>query len=97
MNLHLQMIPNEIQMKIFSYLQTPVAKLIQDEYDVYENDSYTDFYTEYGSPCNLTSSECISFSDYYFEKLYDPHSFNSYLYKEIIIQKSQNARKKLHR
>lgn len=68
-------LPKEIVSKILLYLQCPVSKLIKDEINIYENDhnyDYTKIYRKY------YIKNILSFSNYYFDKRYDPFEYDSY-------------------
>jgi hypothetical protein len=72
--MNMQDLPNEIIKMIFLYLQSPEAKLIKDELNIYEKDhnqSYTKIVKFY------YIKNIISFSDYYFDKLREPHEYLS--------------------
>lgn len=68
-------LPVELVRKIFLYLRCPVAKLIKDEIDIYEEDhhwEYTKMYKMY------FIKNILLFNDYYFDKRCDPREYYSF-------------------
>jgi hypothetical protein len=64
----LPVLPIEIVNKIFLYLQSPVAKIIKDEIEIYEEDhnwEYTKIYRYY------LIKNIMSFDNYYFDKVFE--------------------------
>jgi len=80
----LPVLPIEIVNKIFLYLQSPVAKIIKDEIEIYEEDhnwEYTKIYRYY------LIKNIMSFDNYYFDKRLDPDlykSFDDKMYREML-------------
>jgi len=69
-------LPNEIICKILLYLQCPIAKLIKDEIEIYEEDhniDYTKMYKKY------YIKNILPFYWYYFDKRDNPTEYESYL------------------
>ena len=74
-------LPVEIVSKILLYLQCPVAKLIKDEIDIYEEDHnmyYTKIYRLY------YIKNIMPFNCYYFDKMCDPYDYASYMREKMI-------------
>ena len=68
-------LPIEIVNKILLYLQSPIAKIIKDEIEIYEEDhnwEYTKIYRYY------LIKNIMSFDNYYFDKRLDPDLYKSY-------------------
>ena len=73
-------LPIDIVSKILLYLQTPVAKLIKDEIEIYEEDHnmyYTKIYRLY------YIKNIMPFNCYYFDKRFDPCEYNSYMNEKM--------------
>ena len=70
-------LPDEIIKMVFLYLQSPEAKMISDEVNIYEQDH--NYYITKQSGYYLVKS-VMSFSDYYFDRLREPYEYDS-LYK----------------
>ena len=67
-------LPYEIMNMIFLYLQSPEARMIKDEFKIYETD-HNDHYTKITGYYLVKS--IISFSDYYFDKRREPFEYES--------------------
>ena len=68
-------LPIEIVSKIFLYLQCPVAKLVKNEIEMYEEDhnyDYTRIYKKY------YIKNIMPFYDYYFDRISDPRNYTSF-------------------
>ncbi len=75
-------LPDEIVRMIFLYLQNPEAKLISNEYKIYEKD-HNYYYTKQSGYYLIKS--IMPFSEYYFDRLKEPYEYNSfYEYPEHI-------------
>jgi len=71
----LNLLPKEIMSKILLYLECPIAKLIKNEIKYYEEDhnwgltkTYRMYYVK----------NIFDFSNYYFDRLYEPYEYSSY-------------------
>jgi hypothetical protein len=87
----MKLLPNEIIAIIFQYLQCPLAKIIKDEINSYENDyktserNYNSYFIRIHNIYYVKNS--YSFSHYYFDKLKEPYDYKSYqlkLYEKLI-------------
>ena len=72
----LSILPIEILGKIFLYLQCPVAKLIKDEIQVYQEDYYWDITL---ADRRLYVKGEMPFYNYYFDKIRNPCDYNSFM------------------
>jgi len=79
-------LPSEIVSKIFLYLQCPVAKLIQNEIDVYEVDHHWEYTKMYKK---FYIKNILLFYDYYFDKRIDPYLYDSFMREEMIEELSE--------
>lgn len=82
-------LPIEIVSKVLLYLQTPVAKLIKDEIEIYEEDhnmDYTRIYKKY------YIKNIMPFYCYYFDKRFDPSEYNSYMREQMITELYEQCR-----
>jgi hypothetical protein len=83
-------LPKEILSKILLYLECPVAKLIKNEINYYNEDhnwEYTKMFKRY------YVKNFMDFSVYYFDRLNEPESFKSYydrMNDEIMIYEDNN-------
>ena len=68
-------LPDELIRMIFLYLENPEARLIKDEFAVYQTDHnyYYTVTTGYYLIKNI-----FSFSDYYFDKIREPYEYKSF-------------------
>ena len=77
----LSSLPIEIVGKIFLYLRCPIAKIIKDEIEIYEDDhnwEYTKIYRMY------YIKNILPFYCYYFDKKIDPYYYGSYLKEQMV-------------
>ena len=77
----LSSLPIEIVGKIFLYLRCPIAKIIKDEIEIYEEDHnmyYTKIYRLY------YIKNIMPFNCYYFDKRFDPYEYDSYYERKMI-------------
>jgi hypothetical protein len=82
-------LPIEIVSKILLYLQSPVAKLIKDEIEIYEEDhhwEYTKMYKMY------YIKNIMPFYCYYFDKRDDPYDYDSYHREKMIKELYEQCR-----
>ncbi len=73
--MNIQHLPDVLINMIFLYLQSPEAKIIKDEINIYEKDhnqSYTNIVNFY------YIKDILSFSDYYFDKIREPFDYKSW-------------------
>ena len=85
----LSKLPAEIVSQIFLYLRCPIAKLIKDEIDIYEEDHnmyYTKIYRLY------YIKNIMPFNCYYFDKRFDPSEYNSYMNEKMIEELYEQCR-----
>jgi hypothetical protein len=73
--LHLTKLPHEIVRMIFMYLQSPEAKIISDELNIYGEDH--NYYITKETGYYLVKS-VMSFSEYYFDRFNKPFDYDSY-------------------
>ena len=81
-------LPMEIVGKIFLYLQCPLAKLIKNEIETYENDhnwEYTQIYKKY------YIKNILPFYCYYFDKKSDPYYYESYIHEDMVKELRQQC------
>lgn len=71
----ISILPKDISKKILLYLECPIGKLIKNEIEIYNND-HNDYFTKIYRMYYI--SNIMSFSYYYFDKLYDPYEYSSY-------------------
>lgn len=73
----LPVLPIEIVNKIFLFIQGSSLPAIKAELDIYDNDhnyEYTKIYRRF------FIKNILPFSDYYFDKRFEPQYYNSYTY-----------------
>lgn len=68
-------LPDEIVRMIFLYLQSPEAKMISDELNIYEQDH--NYYITNQTGYYLVKS-VMSFSNYCFDRFNNPFDYDSY-------------------
>jgi len=93
---YIKRLPNEIIIIIFQYLQCPLAKIIKDEINNYENDykiherNYDSYFIRIHN--NYYVKNNYSFSHYYFDKLREPYRIQLYekLAKYCKFRKNKN-------
>ena len=68
-------LPSELWMKIFLFLENPTAKMIKNEISYYETDHNMDLTKIYRM---FYVKSFMDFDVYYFDRLSDPISYNSY-------------------
>ena len=73
--MNIQYLPDVLINMIFLYLQSPEAKLIKDEIQIYEND-HNPYYSKRARYYYVKNF--MSFSNYYFDKLYEPFDYESW-------------------
>ena len=74
-------LPIEIVRKIFLYMRCPVAEVIKNEIEIYEDDhnwEYTKIYKMY------YIKNILPFYCYYFDKKVDPYYYESYMKEQTI-------------
>lgn len=74
-------LPIEIVGKIFLYMRCPVAQLIKNEIEIYEEDhnwQYTKIYKMF------YIKNILPFDSYYFDKIIDPYYYDSFMKEESI-------------
>ena len=82
-------LPIELVSKILLYLQTPVAKLIKDEIEIYEED-HNMYYTKIYRLFYIKN--IMPFNCYYFDKKFDPSEYDSYHREKMIKELYEQCR-----
>ncbi len=74
-NMNINQLPDELCNMIFLYLENPEARLIKNEFAIYQTD-HNYYYTKRSG--HYYVKNIMSFSDYYFDKIQDPFEYISF-------------------